>query len=1227
MTLNAGTHLGRYEIRSKIGEGGMGQVYLAEDASLRRRVAIKLLPQASSGDQQANKRLLREARAAATLDHPNICSIHEVGDEGDQTFIVMQYIEGETLDAIIKKKTLDLLEVLSIAAQVADALAEAHAHGIIHRDIKPSNIIVTPRGLAKVMDFGLAKIMAGAVESEAETINLLTSPGTIIGTMAYMSPEQARGQNLDERSDIFSLGVVLYQMVAGRTPFEGTTAADLIASILKVEPPSLAPFGPGAPPELQHIVEKALRKDKRERYQTVRDMLDDLKGLSQELEFEAKRKRSAGGGAGTKLTTTKRPETKYARSGDINIAYQVVGTGPIDLVYVMGWVTNLDYFWEEPSYARFLARLASFSRLILFDKRGTGLSDRVHETELPTLEQRMDDVRAVMDAVDSSQAVLFGVSEGGPMCALFAATYPERTAGLVMYGSYAKRIWSPDYPWAPTPGERQEFFDLIQQGWGGVVDVHVLAPSRANDENFGEWWATYLRRSASPGAALAFARMNTQIDIRSVLPTIRVPTLVLHRTGDLDANVEGARYMAERIPGAKYIEFPSNDHLPWVGDQDSILDEIENFLGAIQHAPELDRVLSTVLVLHMAGPTSQSGVAEARETREHLSSIIRRNLQLFRGREIELTATRLFAAFDGPARAIKAACAISASAHWPEIKIKAGLHTGECDAIGDKLTGTAVDIADKVAAKAKAGEVMVSTTVKDLVAGSGIGFESRGSSRFEGIDGKLQLFAVKRDSQPGTVKKAAGQSHERVLRRSKAINSLAIMPLVNAISDPDMEYLSDGITESIINTLSQLPRLRVMAHSTIFRYKGKEFDVQEVGQSLGVRAALTGRVLLVGDRLVIGVELVDVTDGSQIWGEQFSRERSDIFVVQEEISTEITEKLSLRLSGAQRKRLARRYTDNPEAYQLYLRGRYCWNKRTEEATNKSIELYLQAIQLDPAYALAHAGLSDSYTKLGDIGIATIPPKEAFAKARAAANRALSIDERLAEAHASLGHLDMHEFRWRDAENEFKAAIQFSPSYAAAHHWYAFYFAFVRQPENSLKQAAQALKLDPLSLPINQCLAELLLYASRSDEALAQLRKTLELDPDWVSTHSILAQVYERKNMYSEALTESKRAFELSGGSMKCLSALAYNFALAGNQEEARKLLARLVEISMTRYVSPYDLAVAQIALGNRDESIQCLEQGYVERAGAMIYLGVDSRFDCLRDDDRFMELLSRIGVA
>ena len=441
----------------------------------------------------------------------------------------------------------------------------------------------------------------------------------------------------------------------------------------------------------------------------------------------------------------RRPETKYAKSGGVNIAYQVIGEGPLDLVYVMGWVSNLDHFWEDPSYARFLNRLTSFSRLILFDKRGTGLSDRVHESELPTLEQRMDDVRAVMDAVGSDRAALFGVSEGGPMCALFAAAYPDRTSALIMYGTYAKRIWSPDYPWAPTPEERQKWYDLLEQGWGGIVDLHTMAPSVATDEHFKEWWAAYLRRSASPGTALALAKMNTQIDIRHVLPAIRVPTLIIHRAGDLDANVGGGRYMAGQVPGAKYVELPGDDHLPWVGDQDAILGAAEEFLSDILHPPELDRVLATVLFIRTVGPTSRAAELRADQWRNLLErhhSLVRRELERFRGREIEATENECLAIFDGPARAIRAACAVRDSARRLGIKVKGGLHTGECEMIGDKISGVALEIGAQVAARAGTGEILVSSTVKDLVSGSGIEFSDRGTHGLEGSLGEWKLFVV-----------------------------------------------------------------------------------------------------------------------------------------------------------------------------------------------------------------------------------------------------------------------------------------------------------------------------------------------------------------------------------------------------------------------------------------------------------------------------------------------------
>ncbi|HYG80125.1 MAG TPA: alpha/beta fold hydrolase [Pyrinomonadaceae bacterium] len=445
------------------------------------------------------------------------------------------------------------------------------------------------------------------------------------------------------------------------------------------------------------------------------------------------------------------PETKYARSGDVNIAYQVLGNGPLDLVFVMGWISHLEYFWRDPSFARFLRRLASFSRLILFDKRGTGLSDRVPLHELPTLEQRMDDVRAVMEAVGSNRAALCGVSEGGPMSALFAATYPERTAALVMIGTYSKRIWAPDYPWAPTAEQRNHFFEEIQKNWGGPVGIEERAPSMRDDPQFREWWATYLRMGASPGAAVALTKMNAEVDVRHVLPTIRVPTLVLHRTGDLCLKVEEGRYVAERIAGAKYVELPGEDHLPFVGDQDSVLYEIEEFLTGARHTAEPERVLATVLFARIVDSPVHAAARGEREWRslvDRFRAHISREIAWFRGREIDMTGAGPLATFDGPARAIRCACAISEYASRLGIEIRAGLHTGECDLLDEsRVGGVAVEVGREIRDRARAGEVLVSQTVKDLVAGSGLDFNPRGGEVFDKIPGEWQLYKVERGAR------------------------------------------------------------------------------------------------------------------------------------------------------------------------------------------------------------------------------------------------------------------------------------------------------------------------------------------------------------------------------------------------------------------------------------------------------------------------------------------------
>jgi pimeloyl-ACP methyl ester carboxylesterase len=439
------------------------------------------------------------------------------------------------------------------------------------------------------------------------------------------------------------------------------------------------------------------------------------------------------------------PDTRYAQSGDVNIAFQVVGDGPLDLVYVPGWVSHLEYFWQEPSYAAFLRRLASFSRLILFDKRGTGMSDRVPDSELPTLEQRMDDVRAVMDAVGSKEAALLGMSEGGPMCLLFAATYPERTGAVIILGSYARRTWAPDHPWAPTEADQEAFIEEVARDWGGAVGLAARAPSQVGNEIFSRWWSTYLRMSASPGAAKTFTRMNAQIDVRDVLPLVQVPTLIVHRAGDQAMSVEGSRYMAERIEGARYVELPGEDHLPFVGDQDQILDEVEEFLTGVRRGPEPDRVLATVLFTDIVGSTERAAELGDRRWRELLEAhhaAVRGELERFRGREVDTAGDGFLATFDGPARAIRCAAAIRGAVERLGLSIRAGLHTGECELHGNNVSGLAVHMGARVAALARPSEVLVSSTVKDLVAGSGIEFDDRGVHELKGIPGDWRLYAA-----------------------------------------------------------------------------------------------------------------------------------------------------------------------------------------------------------------------------------------------------------------------------------------------------------------------------------------------------------------------------------------------------------------------------------------------------------------------------------------------------
>ena len=807
----------------------MGEVYLAQDTKLDRKVALKILPANVADDRNRMNRFVQEARAASALNHPNIITIYEIEQADSVSFIATEFIDGETLRQRIRIALLKLGEVLDVAAQIAGALSAAHVAGIVHRDIKPENIMLRHDGIVKVLDFGLAKLseplaVAGGpnVDSEAQTrANIKTDPGVVMGTAVYMSPEQARGLEIDARTDIFSLGVVLYEMVAGRLPFAGSSSSEVIASILsEKEPQPLARYSREVPAELERIVSKALRKDREQRYQTTKDLMLDLLSLKQQREFEAKMEHS------------------------------------------------------QPAESKVAAAIAS-----------------------------------------------------------------------------------------------------------------------------------------EPSA------------VETITKPIGGPTSTI-----------------ERLTGALKLR--------WKGV----------FLAA-------------------------------------------------------------------------------------------------------------------------AAVLMVAVTAA--------------------------LYFYFADQQRTT------------------INSIAVLPFANVSGDPNTEYLTDGLTESLIERLSRLPNLRVMSRSSVFRYKGKEIDAQQAARILNVEALLLGQVVQRGDDLIINVELVRTTDGSYLWGARFNRKVEDILTVQQDITREISESLRLSVTGEEQRQVARRSTENPEAYQLYLRGRYFWNRRTEEGLRKSIEYYEQAIKSDPNFALAYVGLSDSYGMTTSTA-STFPPGEAALKAKEAALRALEIDDTLAEAHVALARVKMNfDWDWAAAEHEFRRAIERNPGYAEAHHLYAHYLMAMKRVAEAFAESKQYLELDPLSLAANYHLGWHYLYARQYDEALAQLRRTAELDPNFVGTLLYLGWVYEQKRMYAEAIATFQQAVQLSNTPLT-LASLGHAYAIAGRRDEAQKILAQLGDLSKQRYVSAFDIAVIYVGLNEPEQALTWLERAYQEHSQFMIYIDTDPRLDSLRTNLRFQDIFRRL---
>jgi eukaryotic-like serine/threonine-protein kinase len=1271
----AGHSFGPYQIIARIGVGGMGEVYSAEDSRLGRKVALKMLPTFFTEDNDRVSRFQQEARAASALNHPNILTIYEIGETAARHFIATEFIEGETLRQRISRVEMKINDALEVSIQVASALAAAHQAAIAHRDIKPGNIMLRPDMLVKVLDFGLAKLTEPPTQNSEAARLVNTHQGIVMGTAHYMSPEQTRGQRIDPRTDIWSLGVVLYEMTTRRMPFEGPTASDVISLILQKEPPSPTHYVPEVPPELERIITKALRKDREERYQTVKDMLLDLKNLKQRLEFEAELERSLPTGTEDRPTAktnkTTRVDSTSKRQRVLSGSNQKASgrrraPKAIESLAVLPLLNtsddpNLDYLSDGITETIInnlsqLPRLRVFARSTMFRYKGQAVEPQTVGRELGAravlfgrVLQRGDRLVVGIELIDATdQTQLWGEHYNRRLADVFqvqdeiAGEITEKlrlklspkekgqlkkhhTESIEAYQAYlrGRYFWNKRTEEGLRKG-LEYFNQAIEQdpgyaaAYGGLSDCYTLL---------------VVREAISPQEGFARAKraasMALEIDETLAEAHASLGHAMLHnwewndgerelkRAIELNSGYASAHHWYSEHLTAMGRCNESIEELKLAGQLDPLSLIINADLGrAFYYARQYDQVIKQeATTLEMDPNFWLSHINLGRcytQKRMHPEAIA----ELRKAKELSVGNTEVssflgfaYSAAGEAAEALKILdelLAQSRQGYVPPYHL-AILYAG----LGDK--DPAFEWLEE--AYQKHAVDLFTLKVEPM-------FDSlRKDPRFSDLLRRIGLV------QPSSERMNTGsvtglETHPRMPRaHSRAI---AVLPFRPISAEGRDEYLELGMADALITKLSNIGQIVVRPTSAVRKYTDLEQDSTVAGRELKVDSVLEGSIQRRGSWLRVTARLVDVEGGRTLWAEKFDEDFTDIFSVQDSISEKVAAALALKLTGEEKERLTKRYTENTAAYQLYLKGLHFFNRRSLEGYNKAIEYYQQAIEKDPNYALAYAGLADCYA---NSIFAEVLPKDAIVRARAAANKALEIDDSLAEAHNALGHVKANlDWDWVGAEREFKLALKLSPNYVEAHHRYSHYLVAVGRFEESLTESLRGLELDPIDLSMNTHLGWHYLMARQNDKAIAELEKTLELDQSFVRARLFLGQAYERTGRYEEAIAEFKKARDLYGQGQVASGMLGHAYAVAGLRSEAQKTLKNLKEQLKREYVWAYNIAVIHVGLGEKDQAFKWLEKACDDRSDDLIYLKVEPTLDPLRSDPRFIDLLRRIGL-